>query len=726
MKAAVVFLVISLFAPWWQLNTTSSEPYGWFQPGPPVGTWMFFPAFSLLSLSEFGTRISLHFLYLTSLLIVSIVLTAVSLFFINRRPKWAYRSAWAACTFCGMGVFLFAILFPRVGYVGDIYWPSGSREFSFGGVTTSFSWVVMPGLFVALVSLVLQTFSALRLTTEALPHEAEPRPESALLPARRTSMRRSAANVALLLIAFSLVSASVWVGLSYSPSLSARAFANDWDYEFKSFRPGEIVTISDLVQNSSLIGSSYGDFTLVQMGDGSSGPVQVMLPGDQRSRYQAGTRASILVHIRTYYYNDISFVWADEAVSPWPFVLSIEETFASVSHVAGLPLFPDAADPSGTTLVAYLVHGLPLEAFKVALMQGTLPYYSESNFVRTEPPANLSDEMTRLHEGQSENGMFTFADVNGNGLLDWGDRFKLNLTPTADAFHIDSYVLGLYGPLFGIAYVAVGNRGPILFHILESETLSTTTYFFDMPPDRVNVSGCSSEVIIAARLGKALPPSSYTVRLYHGRFGTYAEFPAESTLSSLESGVTAKFNDAGEVGIMDEGDSWKFENLTKFMDYSVLLTEERSGSIVATFDWACGVGFNLARTPKVTFSPPVPDASGPAAFFLNVSSVDWMPAGSLPGYRVILNKDGAPLLPSSGTPISIARFPDDPYADALPTGPSSDGAGTWLSFADVDGNLHLGARDSFYVNNTTPGSRYELLLFHYATSSPITNVTWST
>lgn len=730
-QIALVLLVISLFLPWWSVSARELENQGAFF-NQHLDNDVFGPVLSTFSLSPFGTKLSFHFRQVLAILLAAVVMNVISLFLVRRHGEFAGLFLVGASSFCGVGLLLFSIFFPAMGYVGRVFWPWGSTHAP-SPYGTTLSWVVLPGFLCAVATFFLLLFSARVLNRQRVCEMTpESEPDKTAPPRRRA--QRLGRRALVMPVVWVVVAAGAWAGLSYPTRVSMEGLWNDWNWSFKSFEPGDVAILEGKVIETRLYQTSYGPYTVLTMerfaqgnyhGGGTSDGL-IVLEGDLRSSYLAGRSASIPIHFRAYHYNGNPFTWADEVFAPLPFIFEMSLITAAISSTAGATILPDGADANGTRLDVLIPNALPLDAFNLTLVRGGLPYYGESAAFTDIPPTDVADSMDSLTRGTSRNGMMKFIDSNTNGALDWGDEFDLNLMPTADATHIDTYVLILNGPLLGFAYIAVRERGPFLLYVQESESIGFQKVSLRMPQDVVSGGNCSSRVQVFGKIGKSEPTSTYEGSLFAENGVLLARFPADTTAFAIAGGASVGFQDGGTQGLLDNGDEWVFENLTTNTRYSLELDDD-SQSIVGRIVWTCGIGAAIARFPKVSLSPLVVDPSDPSRLLTNVTSVQWVPDALTSDYRILLRKNESAILPASGSPAYVAanQYPP-PGTDTLPLGPSADGAGTWLSFVDTDRNGYLGAGDQFVVNNTAEQSRYELGLYFSYTNILLTTLEWIT
>jgi len=706
-RTAELLLLGSLVIPWFYVGASGPEFAPVLSEGV-HGPWVFAPAWSAFLLATIGSKFTLHFLNLLIVLSISIVAMAGARKVIKRSPKESSMLLWVAASFNGVALFFFVLYFPRIGYVGDASWPSGSSMCAIPGCETSFQWSIMPGPFIAFFALMVQIWAAYRLMTPYLKPEGSADSSGTKLRRGRGILMRWLSWA----IAWTVVAAGVWAGISYSPQLTARSLINEWDYSFKSFKPGDTVVLTDRVLSAYLLQTSYGEFTFVTVGDVTGNAVSVMLNGDQKARYQIGSTVSIPVHIDWYYYNDIPFVWSDVAIAPLPIILAMSEIFEAVSLVAGIEIHaaPNGSSPGRLQFSFNL--GLPLDKFNLAINKAAYPYLSESTFLSSEWQPGMVDEMRPIHAGSSKNGTLHFIDANSNGLLDAGDALNLNLPPTRDAYHLDTYVINVFGPLNGVAYIVVGNRGPLLFYLHDSEIPHELVYDLSMLPDVLVGDTCSSNVVVDGMIGQPEPASEFQLELTPENGGETIQVPAAATGYRASNGLTVDYVDSDADGILDEGDYWTIGNLTKFAYHTVHVYWNESGPISNRFSWSCGLGFNRGGWPDVAFSTPIRDPLDPSRFLIEVESVKWVPAGFTYDYSAKLEKNGMQSLPISAPHSYLNISPFGSERNTLPQGPSNDGQGTWLSFSDSNANRFLDVGDYFAVNNTAPGARYELSIFY--------------
>lgn len=726
--AAAITLALSLFVPWWIVVGEVTDVGAIIGGRPEVGLELFAPAWAPFVLSSLGTKLSLHLQNVLILLLAAVAFLLASRFVARSSPKLSRSLVIASSCFTVTTVVLFSVFFPRVGYVGHVFWPWGSGEFSTFFTGLELRWFVFAGLFLAVASCILQV-ALLRAPLpigESAPSHSTPRVRRLRAFADKRWVRFGAFPVAWVLLA-----AGMWGGLAYAPTISAKGFVNDWDFTHKSFEPGDRATVVGRVLNHTLVFTSYGPFTLLSLeGDDLTVDATLALPGDLRARHPVGGVASIPVHFRAYTYNGNGFTWADEGFAPVGMILSFSVVFSAVSAVAGVPILAERG-PAGDRLRIYVPHAFPLDAFTASLTRAGFPYVSETGLLSTlEPPAGAEDRMVPLRHGSSENATFRFLDENTNGQLDWGDAFELNVPATQSPTALDTYILAIHGPVAGFVYVVVRERGPLLFYL--GETFEATTYHaLTMPPDETVGASCASRVEVARFVGDPAPTADYAVRLTDSTMGTVlAEVPADRPVTVLPGGGRMRYEDLGAVGLLDEGDAWAIEGLTNLTRYDFALLRAPDRERVAGVTWVCGIGQNIASRPRITLRAPTPDPGDPQATIVEVATVEWMPAGNLFDYRVELERDGARLLPATGLPARLVPqvLPPPPVDPVLPVGPSEDGAGTWLTFVDADGNGYLTPGDRFRVNSTAASSEYRLLLYYGITTTmtPITAASWRT
>jgi len=707
--AALALLIASLFVPWW-MAVGQVTGNGFLSPPETLGLGIFAPAWSPFALSPLGTKLSNHFWNLLVLLVGALSLLALARAYLGR-PRRSAHLLWGASAFTATGLLLFSLFFPRIGYAGRIFWPAGSAQVvRFDGAEIALAWSLFHGWILAVVSLVFQIRVAVRLTRSHLLPASPSGGTQAPSYARRPQVE--ALRVAVVPIAFAVLAATIWGASTYSPVISSAGLRNDWDFTHKSFEPGDRATVWGTVTDVRLVPTSYGPFTILTFGP--PGGDQIALAGDQRARYLVGSTAWIPLQFRAYTYNGIPFTWADEGVAPIPLTTSIAVVIGAVSNAMGITLVPETPILGSTRLVVRAASGFPMGEFRAGLVEGSFPYIGETAALASaQLPPNLADRMVPLADGVSENGTFAFVDENGNGLLDWGDAFELDLPATARDTELRTYVLVLVGPVGGVAYILLRERGPLLVDFFGMEP-ARPLFFVSMPPDTWNVTMCDSRVRVVHRLGIATDPATITVRFRDGETDEFREFAATAN-ASLPNLASVRFLDGGARGVLDEGDEWRFHNLTRYGSYEfAVLGADRSQIVSAR--WVCGVGMNVASYPRVATSLGWQPATRTAR--IDVTAVDWVPAGHADDYRVLLMKNGTAILPADGEPEPLLG------SNVTLLGPSSDGAATVLTFYEADG--YVGPGDWFTVESCAPGSTYELLLYYGYASTLVADLTWTT
>ncbi|MFQ6107398.1 MAG: hypothetical protein ACE5QF_07425 [Thermoplasmata archaeon] len=714
---SLAVLLASLLVPWWRVvvGPGAESPIGGFEP---VGETYFLPLWSAFVDTELGTKLTLHFRNLLVILIGSLALTLLARSMLHRRPWLSPHLMWGSVAFSFIGLAFFSLFFPPVGSVGFVFWPWGSKDIDAWYFVGNYTWHVLPGFFLALTALLLQAHLAIRLSH---PDVQEFLRSSVKAAPPRFFTEESIYHRLVFPVSFILGAASVWAGLSYYPAVSAKDFYPDLNYGYKSFVEGDAVAVTGTVTGSTLMLTSYGAYTLLAL-DGQE--FIVALEGDQRASYLNGSWASVPIHFKDYSYNGFDYVWTDNGYAPLPMIYAVDIVMTAVSTSMGVPILANRTDPSGSTLNILLHHGLPLDEFNLSMYKVEGPFYmGESSTIGTNKHGGAIDQIDPLRPGTSDNGTMAFNDVNNNGLLDWGDTVELNLPPTDRETRFESYILRLYGPVNGIAFVVVGDRGPLLFY-LHGRDKGGSHNFLTMPPDQVDGNRCSSRVEVLRKIGQDFDVADYTLRLFEEQSTQPHLIPAEAERSSLGGDSYGGFRDVGTIGALNVGDSWVFKNLTRGAFYRLELNDETTGT-GTKIEWACGLGMNIARQPRLNLSALAPDPLNPQRYLIDVTSVDWVPAGAIHEYRAVLLKNDSPLLPSSGEPVRLVPRPGDPPDDSLPLGPSNDGAGTWIVFNDTDGNGYLGPGDRFAINNTVAQSTYELVIYYGSAEIPTANIGWT-
>ncbi len=711
MSLAIGLIVLSLFVPWWGVIGTTVSGMGILTLESDYGLEFFAPLWSPFRVSALGTKLSSHFLNVLIMLLVSLTLTLFARRSMRTNPRLVPHLLWGAASFSGISVLFFSVFFPRIGYFGHVFWPYGYDEFYGFMSALSLSWFVLPGIFLALGAFILQTHFAIRFRHSTAKESAaeEEKDHSKPENLHRKIAKTPVMTKFVIPVTFVLTAAATWAGASFSPIITAESFQMDWDFDHKSFEPGDRATVVGTVTDLTVIPTSYGDYTFLDIDDED---YVIALEGNRTSQYAIGSWVTIPVHFHSYWYNGHKFTWADEGFAPLPMMFTISMVITAVSYISGVSLFP-AESPTGPVLKVLIEHGLPLDAFNVSLVKGGYPYVGE--MVGGWNPEGMIDEMVPLRDGSSDNGTVNFVDENDNDLLDLGDFFEFNLPPTADARHIETYLLGIHGPSDGYSIITVRDRGPLMVYL--SDWASASPYFLlTMPQDETQGSTCSSRVEVVRTIGPDAHANRYSLRLIVG-FTSYENIPAGTSGTTLGSGISLRFEDNGLGGIIDAGDAWVMEGLENGTSYSFRIFDENRGDMVSSIGWACGVGTNIASRPRVTFSEPTADPGNPQRFFTNVSAVDWVPAGLIEDYDVALLKNDQILLPVRGERENM---------DDLPLGPSEDGQGSYLAFTDTDGNGYLGPGDSFILNNAASQSKYELRIYYNSPDFAVGNITWTT
>jgi hypothetical protein len=490
------------------------------------------------------------------------------------------------------------------------------------------------------------------------------------------------------------------------------------------YRPGTEVRLAGTVTQVYQRETSYG--RLVSLGlDGypeCPGTGSGVVRGDPTASYKIGDRFETVLHFGSYRLNGNDAVWAPELMCWFPSTLtSIGDILDAMSYVAGIALMYTGTDSNGWAMYeiatpwAMPVHA---EALPVTLRKSISLPPNHPDFPRGTIDSGLTwktfsgvqyvlvaamfsscpivDEMSSFSSPTSRNGTLRHADVNGNGLVDDGDRLDIRLPPTTSDNAYDTYLLQIgeangtrAAYAYSARYILNGPQGPV-----ETLPISRTDPHAILRHSEDAVDGRVTTTLEVHRVtsGNSPPIGNLTWSL-HTANGTRA---GEGLLTDLPStllyGITLSFDDLGAEGQLDAGDRFIVGNLSnQSRVFLEIVKQSPQGFQMASVQWIAGYGPIVpALSPEVTLTP-----TGSNPYRVDVDISFWFP-------ELVLNRSIRVSLWEGSLPVLAGV--------ALVNGTVGTFTNGTLSFTDADGDGSLSSGDSFTVQVTTP-ARYQLAIY---------------
>jgi hypothetical protein len=505
-------------------------------------------------------------------------------------------------------------------------------------------------------------------------------------PAKETRMSLRRRNVLFAVIVSGIVVVSaivIWV-VVLPKSLNEV-------YGYDHIRPGSQATIRGTITSIVRETTTYGPRVYLGL-DGSprcSGNVL----GDPNSTYQVGQVFQTTLHFESYTINGDAAVWAPELACPFPIDFeAIGVVVDAISQVGGITLIYNGTSGNGLfhydivthdgdpyrpdTLPVFLRKSLPIQGSNPRLPAGQ-PVDSAARWTELSGIQYLGvvgaysefpvvDQLGSLAQGTSPKGMLKFVDVNGNGLVDGGDRLDVNLSATGSPTAWDSYLL-LIGRsispgdtyVFGTHFFLNGPRGP--FEIPEA---SRTNPLLDLRYAGDQIGAQITSRVDATRVRVGAAPGFPSVRFLLGVDNAYANGTLSGLPATLSNGASLSVRDANSNGLLDAGDFFLVGNLTNHT--SVSLTLSLGNAVIGSAFWVVGYGKIVGRLPAISL---MTQGVNPWRMTANVSW--WSPELALNrSVRVSLRENGATVIANA----------------SLVNGTVGTFANGTLSFTDLDGD----------------------------------------
>lgn len=522
-------------------------------------------------------------------------------------------------------------------------------------------------------------------------------------PSMEGAPKRRSRRIIVIVVAAVLVVAGAFAAweLLRSRSLAEVLAMGQW-------QAGSEVTLEGTITGIHREETSYGP--VVSLGldgtgpcTGENGPGAVL--GDPNATYEVGMRYRTVLHFADYRFNGARAVSAPELACPMPALLqAVAVVWDSVSQLAGMRLAYNGTQAGGWT--SYEVVTPFADAFRPDVLPVTLrkalPFTNgtidsaarwttatalEYVVVSAQFAPNLVvDAMTSLAAGVSRNGTLRYEDVNGNGLVDDGDRLDVRLPSLGASNAYETYMLQIgeaggrmTAYAYGGHYVLNGPRGAV-------EPLpSAQRGFLELryAGDRPGVPVTSDLEVARVPFGAAPPLSSLGFTLMLNGSSSLGDFghPPVTT----PEGVTIGYVDANVNGLIDASDRFTLANLPNRT--SVVFQLTGAGEVLAQQSWTTGYGRLVGRMPSLMLNP---QGKSPTTVALNVSF--WHP-------ELELNRTIRMSLYENGTQV----LTDVPLVDGAPAA----FAGGTLTFRDRDADGFLSTGDEFVLQGAA-GAYYFL------------------
>ncbi len=534
--------------------------------------------------------------------------------------------------------------------------------------------------------------------------------EGALPPAPKPSRRRRVLLV--LVVTAVLVAAGVVVWWEFiRPRTIAEVFA------FDHFQPGSAVTVAGTITGIYRENTSYGPKVLLALDHYSECNTTGQVFGDPNATYAAGEAFQTTLHFQSYSIDGDPAVFAPELACPFPAgFMALTNELDAISAFRGILLVYNASEAGGWQDYrvftqngnAYNLSALSVTLEKTSQVVGNTPRFPPGSALDSAATWDvlvnivyygavgggpslyfpLIDRMSSLQAGTSLNGSLRFIDVNGDRMLDNGDRLDIRLPPTSSSTSWDTYLLQIGVP-FGsnLTYVGLdrimlnGPAGP-LDPLLPSERPRVDLAYAGTqqgPPLQSTVR------VTAVRIGSPLPLSSLRYLLTDwsgvGQFsGNLTSLP-----TTTASGLTLALTDSNHDGLLDAGDLFTVTGVANRTDLSLSILDSKGG--IGELDWIVGFGPTVGSLPYTTFTV---QGTGPWTVKANVPS--WSPELAFNRtVRATLFENGRAIL----TNVTLGDGTLGTFANGT------------LNFTDADGDGHLSTGDYFTLRGS-PTAWYQI------------------
>jgi len=446
--------------------------------------------------------------------------------------------------------------------------------------------------------------------------------------------------------------------------------------------------------------------------------------GDIEKHYVVGERYKTTLHFESYDFNNLHGVWAEELVCPVPVVFeSMGVVLDAISYVMGFYFLPVERNDSGWTSYEVITRdggGYPLDLVNASLIKGvfgmsdgmqvidtaaswitaaTAWYVAISGGYRGMP---VIDEIQSLENGTSRNGTMRFADVNGNGVLDDGDRFNLLMGDRGDPGY-QTYFLSIgggmwpYGYVRGVKIILNGAHGPYQFLITHDEGGEDT--HLRLVEEQIGPKVISIIEVAQNKNATPMQLSQVDFKLkISGQPGEEIKGSLADLPVTTPDDVTIGYSDFDGNGL-DAGDRFTIGGIANRTGLTLEIWGKK-GSTISGLSWIAGYGRVIGNIPQVELS--TQDTHSP--FTINVS-VPWLHQElNLSRHLTVSLWENSTMMLDN---ITLANGSMNPFP------------GGSLTFIDGDADGFLSSRD-YFVLHGNPQSDYKIeiyVLWGYATFS---------
>ncbi len=491
----------------------------------------------------------------------------------------------------------------------------------------------------------------------------------------------------------------------------------------RHFESGDSVELTGTITGIEKINTSYGPMTLLKLdkpipyrwGIPSDDYFLCYLIGNNSKEYEIDDQIHVTLHFEEYQFNGNKIVTAKELYSPLFLPTSIATALDAFSFFAGFELIFHSVDENGNVMYEIFTPNGDqyfLDIFNVSLLKGeeysddaVYDHVTEKNFFQKEYVSVTScyqdneriDFMDSLENGVSQNALIRYTDLNSNGLLDDHDLFTVNITPTADEYKIDSYLLligtedlSLENIASGVKYIFNWYKGA--FEQLEPRYIFSEEYTKSVALTYVSHDENGNFVdttvkISRVRLDGGHPYTQYYFLLtvndtiyYHNQYNHYQL--SEGSIS-IDENISVEYIDADNNTLLDVDDLFIIRGL-KNQSYVklILFDDETYGDMIAKLNWIVGHGYIKGNVPTIYFKKEKLIPGSENIYQLNVSVAYQHPILALNStLRVSLYQDSVLIL-------------DNVIVKAGVVGSYN---GNRLSFVDADNDSYLSTDDYFTV-----------------------------
>jgi len=535
-------------------------------------------------------------------------------------------------------------------------------------------------------------------------------------------VRRESSTVRWKVASVVLVVFAVVAGTSYGIwFIYYRPYTPEEVYLHEHWKDGDVRDVEGTITEIHYFNTTYGREVYLQLADKKATSCAGVggigfIRGDINRQYAVGETFRTTLHFKTFRFSNLQGVWAEELVCPIPaFLHAIGIFIDSVALSMGISLIPEEMNETGWMyydVKTWGGQGYPLHVVNVQLAKAV--YDSPGEFQALDgasgwldvdiaeyhwtydgyPSMPVIDEMLSLDEGTSRNETIRYSDMNGNNLLDTGDKIVLHLE-SLSGFQYQTYLISFGGGftccgyVCGIKYILNGPNGPYELDF-PNEYGSTILRHIGY---QIGANVSSTIEVEQEQPSPPIPLSqlNYSLDIRGGRFlfGRLVDLPFITA-----DGVMIAFSDSDGDGL-DAGDRFSIGGIANRTTLTLVLYRYGGGG--ASLTWVAGYGPVVGNIPRVRLA--TEDAHSPLT--INVSVPWWHQELNLSRQLTVSLWENSILVlnESALTNGSVGSFP-----------------GGDLTFVDADADGFLSSNDYFVLNGKAQAV-YELeisVLWGYA------------